>query len=297
MKPLLCGVLCAGLLGQAPVHAGSADADTEQSGVGHVSAGWQQDNADGDSTLLALSLPLSAHWYVNTSHASADNQIDSSGGDETVSATSTRFGISLEREGWGGSLSRLNYDDDVVLETAETQLMLRHRGETVELALELSQREHEVTVEFPLRTAKENFDSRGVGLHVGIDLPNDWRLFGGWQQYNYDSAQVLDPDFGNRLLDYPRLYSQLMAQRDQADGALVDHNAWLGVDLPVARHLLTFEHAISELEIDGTRFSTDTAILALTFGEHWGLDLSAGISRGDDTDDIRFAGVAVHLFW
>ena len=67
--------------------------------------------------------------------------------------------------------------------------------------------------------------------------------------------------------------------------------------MPLKDHVLTVEHAVSELEIDSTGFSTDTVILALNLGEHWGLDLSAGISRGDDTDDIRFAGVSAHVFW
>lgn len=296
MKALLSGVLCAGLLGQAPVYASNED-DDALPGIGHASVGWQQDDADGESTAIALSLPLTPQWYLNGSHAKADNQLDSTDGSDTVSATSTRFGISLERDGWGGSLSQLDYDDDAVLATSELQLMLRHRGERVELALELSQREHEVTVELPLRTVTETFDSRGVGLHLSVRTDNSWRVFAGWQHYTYDDNRVLDPNFGNRLLDYPNLYSQLMAQRDQADGALVDHNGWLGLDVPLKDHVLTFEHAVSELEIDGTGFSTDTIILALNLSEHWGLDLSAGISRGDDTDNIRFAGITAHLFW
>ena len=297
MNTLLRGVLGAGLCGQALL-AGLANAsETELPAIGHASVGWQQDDAEGEASVLALALPLSAAWYLNASQAESDNQIASDGGDERISSRSRRFGISLDQTGWGGSLSWLDYDDETVLATQETQLLLRHRGERVELGVELSVREHEVTVQLPLRTAEESFDSRGVGLHVGVNLTNDWRLFGGWQQYSYDDARVLDPAFGSRLLDYPRLYNQLLTQRDQADGALVDHNVWLGVDVPLATHLLTFEHARSELELDGSQFRTNTLILALTLGEHWGLDLSAGISEGDDADDIQFAGLALHVFW
>lgn len=297
MNALLRGVLGAGLCGQALLANLATASEAELPAIGHASVGWQQDDADGKATALALALPLSPVWYLNVSQSEADNQIASDGDDERVSTRSRRFGISLDQAGWGGSLSWLDYDDETVLATQETQLLLRHRGERVELGLELSAREHEVTVQFPLRTAEERFDSRGIGLHVGVNLANDWRLFGGWQQYRYDDARVLDEAFGSRLLDYPRLYNQLLSQRDQADGALADHNAWLGVDVPLAEHLLSFEHARSELELDGSQFRTNTVILVLNLAEHWGLDLSAGVSTGDDADDIRFAGVTLHLFW
>lgn len=301
MKALRCGVLCAGLFGQALVYADvvGQDALAPTSDLGHASIGWQQDDADGDSTALALALPVGAGWYLNGSQARSENTIDSSGGSETLTATSRRFGLSLEQPDWSGSLSLLRYDDDAVLATDETQLMLRLRGKRWDVGFELASRAHEVFADLPapFRDREESFDSRGVGLHLGYSTAGNARLFGGWQQYRYDDARVLDPDFGGRLLDYPRLYQTLIGLRDQADGALVDHNAWLGADLPIAEHLLTVEHAISELEVDGTEFSSDTIILALNLSEHFGLDVSVGSSRGDQTDTIRFAGVTLHLFW
>jgi hypothetical protein len=312
MKALLCGVLCAGLLGQAPVFAKDSALDDAPDaaqnnkasddagiGIGHASVGWQQDDADGESTAFALALPLPASWYLIGSRAESDSQLDSLSGSDTVTATSTRFGLSRERDGWGGSLTLLRYDDDAVLSTDETQLILRHRGEQLEFGLEFSARSHDVFADMPepMQDREASFDSSGYGLHLGFTTKADWRLFGGWQKYRYDDARVLDEDFGENLLERPLLYLLLMNQRDKADGQLVDHNLWLGFDAPLGKHLLTFEHAVSELEIDGGEFSSDTLILALNLGERWGVDLSAGISQSDETDDLKFAGLSLHLFW
>ena len=293
MKALLSGVLCAGLCGQAPVLA----AEPEPTVIGHASLGWQQDDADGEALSFALALPVAAHWALTASQSETDNDITTIDGDSRATSTSRRFGVQIEGSAWGASISQLSFDDGAVLETDETNLLLRYRGDRLDIGFELGFRGHEVTIELLEQTRQESFDSRGVGLHLGWRTASELRLFGGWQQYRYDDARVLDSGFGSRLLDYTRLYNTLMGQRDQADGALVDHNGWVGIDVPLADHLLTVEHSFSELEIDGDGFSTDTVILALTLGAHWGLDLSAGISRGDEVEDIVFAGLAVHAFW
>lgn len=318
MKALLSGVLCAGLFGQATVWAaantpagtpedavmatsGSAtDTATEPAepmALGHVSVGWQQDDADGEGRSLAFALPVSAHWTLSASQADSDTEWLGRDGVEQGTSRSRRLGAEYSGAEHDFSLSRLAFDDDAVLETEETRLQWMYRGDGIEFGLELAQRRHEVTVELFDRTRQEQFDSRGIGVRLGVQADNGNRLYGGWQQYSYDEARVLDPNFGNRLLDYPRLYNLLLTQRDQAEGALVDHNAWVGIDLPIAEHLLNYEHNRSELEVDGSQFHSDTVTLALTFAAHWALDLSIGQSRGDAVDAIQFTGVAVHFFW
>lgn len=311
MKPLLSGlmplgVLCAGLLGQAPVQA-FAEPDDELPAPGHASLGWQRDDAEGDSAALAVALPLTQVWYLNASAVRSDSQLDTLADSEPVQATSTRLGVSLEQPGWGGSLSLLRYDDESVLQTDEQQLLLRHRGEQVELGLELAARGHDVTVTLPNRTVSESFDSRGLGLHVSVSNEAGLRGYLGWQQYDYDDAKIFDADFKKLLLllnQYPNLrqqilraYSSALAQQNQAQGSLADKNWWLGLDLPIAEHVLTVEHFVSTAELDGSEFSTDSVLLALNLGEQWGLDLTAGINQGEDTDDIRFAGITAHIFW
>ncbi|NQD35526.1 hypothetical protein HPT27_00735 [Permianibacter sp. IMCC34836] len=300
MKPLLFGVLCAGLLGQAPVQAFDQSAD-ELPGLGHASLGWQQDSDEGDSAALALALPLSPVWYLNASAVRANSQMATLSGSESVQATSTRLGLSLEQSGWGGGLSLLRYDDDMLLKTDEAQLALRHRGEQLELGLELSKRSHEVsvTLQFPLqvREYSESFDSRGVGANIAISSESGLRAYGALQQYDYDDARVLSDQFGQYLLSHPRLYLAMLTTRQLAQGGLAKRNGWLGVDVPVAEHLLTFEHFVSVPELDDGSFRTDSVTLALNLGERWGLDLNAGINRGEQGDDIRFAGLTAHVFW
>jgi len=299
---LLCHTLLAAVAG-----AGEDRTDLADVGIGHASVGWQQDDADGDSAAFALSLPFASKWYFNASVLRSDNLPGIIGATGRIQASSQFAGLSLDRDGWGGSLSLLRSEDEAVLASRETQAIIRHRGEHFELDLELADRRHDVTVSLPNRTIGDSFDSRGVGLQLGLRRNNGLRAYLGWQQYDYDDTLIFDATFRallERANQYPDLRAQLLrtynsavAQQRQAQGNLARRNGWLGLDVPLADHVLVIEHYVSEAEFDGSKYRTDSAILMLNLADQWGLDFSAGVNRDEFSNVIRFVGLTGHVFW
>ncbi len=274
---------------------------------GSLSLGYQHDDADGDSKLFALDVPLGVDWLLSIGLLDAANQPNTVAGSPRVATETRTLSLSGQGDGLSAGINLLQYQDGSVLKTDEVALSLRYQGDRHTLRFELMQRQHDVAITLPARVLNDSFDSRGVGADFSFDVGADGQLYGGLQVFDYDDTLLFDTTFQRLLVQaeqYPALrerllrsYSAATSQQFQAQGSLVSDSWWLGFGLPLADHWLAVEHYASTAEVDGSEYSTDVLLLGLTLNEQWALDITAGVNRDAVSSDIAFAGLTLHWFW
>jgi hypothetical protein len=285
--------VCALLLVSIWVVAGSASAAPAQ--VRDTSGSWalglagQVDENSSDSLLATINWGVTPATWLSFSAGRSTSPADRADvqADTFVAAVDHRFdtvGFTLEFERWG---------DSAALETEDLRGSVYFDRERWRFALAYETRDLEIpfTLTGPLgntlqRRAELSAESYGIDLRVS--LGEQWRLFLGATEYDYERNLSLIPRIDR--LNFLSTSTLTLAN------SFVDHERSIGVERDIGRKVLSARVATDRSAIDGSKFETLDAALLLPIGSRMDLELNLGSGRSDLADAGLYAGVLFLLY-
>jgi hypothetical protein len=285
--------VCALLLVSIWVVAGSASAAPAQ--VRDTSGSWalglagQVDENSSDSLLATINWGVTPATWLSFSAGRSTSPADRADvqADTFVAAVDHRFdtvGFTLEFERWG---------DSAALETEDLRGSVYFDRERWRFALAYETRDLEIpfTLTGPLgntlqRRAELSAESYGIDLRVS--LGEQWRLFLGATEYDYERNLSLIPRIDR--LNFLSTSTLTLAN------SFVDHERSIGVERDIGRKVLSARVATDRSAIDGSKFETLDAALLLPIGSRMDLEFNVGSGRSDLADAGLYAGVLFLLY-
>jgi hypothetical protein len=285
--------VCALLLVSIWVVAGSASAAPAQ--VRDTSGSWalglagQVDENSSDSLLATINWGVTPATWLSFSAGRSTSPADRADvqADTFVAAVDHRFdtvGFTLEFERWG---------DSAALETEDLRGSVYFDRERWRFALAYETRDLEIpfTLTGPLGNTlqrRAELSAESYGFDLRVSLGEQWRLFLGATEYDYERNLSLIPRIDR--LNFLSTSTLTLAN------SFVDHERSIGVERDIGRTVLSARVATDRSAIDGSKFETLDAALLLPIGSRMDLELNLGSGRSDLADAGLYAGVLFLLY-
>lgn len=272
---------------------------------GHLAATLEADNNQGQARDLGADL-LIDDWLLGVYLTQRDVTYEERSGNTQVNTQNWGTHLSYQGDVWGSGLAYNRYDDGELVQTREWTAKASWRHGPVKLSANAHQRQHDLSLTISEPELRDAFDSTGLGLGLRWEFENTASLYGNYIHYDYSKDQLLEETLRQlRLLylfrpdDRRRLLSALFSVRGanaQVRGNLIANGYSVGVDYPIGEHWLSLNYTLNEAEVDGSQSDSASVYWSHNLSPAFGLDIYAGLARGDQLADSSFAGLTLHWF-
>lgn len=272
---------------------------------GHIALTGELDTNRGQAQDLGVDL-LADDWFLGVYASGRDVSYEEWDGSTQVYTQSTGAYVSYDGSVWGSGLAYNAYDDGELVNTREWAARLSWAHKALKITTNIHRRQHDLDLELGQFQVSDAFSSLGLGLGVRWQFESDASIYASAIHYDYSKDDLLQdtlrrivqqfiyqPEQRRRLR---AAYFSVQGANAQVRGNLIADGYSTGVDYPVGEHWLSANYSLNFAEVDGSRSESFSVSWQHTLSEDWGLDVYAGLARGDQLLDSNFGGLTIHWF-